>query len=63
MTGRRKRGEELPATKLTEENVREIRRLHRDTTIGERPLAARFGVSRQAIALVLKRETWAWVEE
>ena len=61
--GRRKRGAELPQTKLTEENVKEIRAIHANTKTGMRVLAARYGVSRAAIQQIIWRETWAWVAE
>lgn len=59
--GRRKRGAELPQSKLTEAQVIEIRTLHATTNVGMRTLAARFGVSRAAIQQIIRRETWAWV--
>lgn len=51
------RGNQAPAAKLTEEDVRVIR-ASQDT---QRSLAARFGVSQRAIMSVIHRETWAHV--
>lgn len=55
-----RRGEEQALAKLTEEKVREARILH---AAGETftALAARYGVSRPAIANAITRRTWAHV--
>jgi IS30 family transposase len=53
-------GEAHYCAKLTEEDVREIRRLH---SAGESytTLALRFGVNKSGIAKVVYRETWKHV--
>lgn len=54
-------GRELHSAKLSEDDVREIRRLR---AAGEqyKPIAERFGVTKQAIFHVCKRQSWAHVE-
>lgn len=49
------------AASLTEDKVREIRRLYAG---GERSraIAERFGVERCAVTRIISRKTWAWVE-
>ena len=54
--GRSACGERQGCAKLTPEQVLEIRRLYPDTRLFT--LARRFGVSRQAIEFIVKRETW-----
>ena len=53
-------GEHCPKAKLTEDNVREIRRIHirRDKEYGANALAKRFGVGQRTILSVVARETW-----
>jgi len=59
--GRSNKGQRNPNVKLTVESVRNIRK---DAEAGssDKSLAARHGVSRGAIRLVLIRENWGWVE-
>ena len=52
------RGEKNGRAKLTEDDVREIRRLHAEGGSSQRFLAAKFGVSQPAIRKILKGETW-----
>lgn len=47
------------AKKLTVKDVRSIRRLA--DTAPKREIAARFGVSREMVYLVIKRKSWDWV--
>lgn len=57
----RVKGERNWASKLTAEDVREIRRL-RAEGLGPTEIAARFGVTRSAVKAVVARRTWAHVE-
>lgn len=57
--GKQVRGEQVNTARLTAEQVVEIRRLHRENGLGGRRLAARFGVARNAIYMILKRQSWA----
>lgn len=57
------------AAKLTEEQVREIRRRHNPVTNNWHPhpngtcaLAREFGVNRRTIRAVLDGEVWGWLE-
>jgi hypothetical protein len=59
--GRSPRGEAHPRAKLTEADVLEIRRLHREGAGGYGALAERFGVSRSVIQSVVQRRSWAHV--
>ena len=61
--GRRLRGQELPHTKLTEPQVREIRRISATTTRGWRSIAQEFGVSRMTVADILQGRSWTWVAD
>ena len=55
------RGEDRPDAKLTEQDVREIRRR---LSFGEsqRSLAIRFGVSRTAVSAISSGRNWAWLD-
>ena len=57
------RGTEHPASKLTPEAVREIRRDYRPGWVTLRALAERHDVSLQLISQIIKRQAWAWVED
>ena len=54
------RGQKNARAKLTESDVRFIRANADTFTRSE--LAARFGVTRQLITIVLKRKAWAWLK-
>lgn len=54
------RGEANKASKLTEDDVREIRRLHGEGMTGV-ALAAKFGVSNVNISLIVRRKAWTHV--
>lgn len=56
----RQRGEDRYNSKLTEADVREIRRL--GPTTKNIALAAQFGVSESNIEFILSRKTWKHVE-
>lgn len=59
--GRISKGEHRPASKLTEENVREIRKLYA-SGMSKHKLAAQFGVVRKTILDCLSRKNWKGVE-
>ncbi len=48
--------------KVTEDDVREIRRLHAEGSENFSSLSRRYGVSPRSVASVVKRETWKHVE-
>ena len=54
-----KKGQRASTSKLTEDQVREIRR----ATESNRKLAKRMGISRRAIQFVKTGRTWSWVAE
>lgn len=51
-------GEENPTAKLTEERVREIRRLYRPRRVTLEMLSKRFGVSESTISAIIRRKRW-----
>ena len=53
------RGTRNSKCKLTEEQVREIRRRGMES---ERELAEEFGVSQMTINLIINKKTWIWLE-
>ncbi len=56
------RGEQIARAKLTEECVREIRRLYQTGGFSQQDIADRFGVVQSAVSAVLIGKTWAHVE-
>lgn len=58
---RRQRGEARPTSKLTDNDVREIRRLRATEGLTQRELAARFGVCQRTITLILSGRAWTHV--
>lgn len=63
--GKRRRGEAHHSTPLTADDVRAIRRAHRPGVRGHGAsvIAKRYGISAQAIKMILRRKTWAHVED
>lgn len=59
--GTKMKGEKSPVAKLTEHDVREIRRMKGRFTLDE--LGATFGVSRATIHLIHQRKNWAWLPD
>jgi len=59
----RRRGERCYHAKLSEPQVREIRRLHTVDGLGSRRLASRFGVNRATVNDILAGRTWTHVKE
>ena len=57
--GTRRRGTMIDNAVITADIVREMRALSPRMT--GRAIAAQFGVSKQVVSKVLRRETWAWV--
>lgn len=58
--GTSNRGEDNHFDKLSEDQVREIRRLHGH--VSQQALAARFGVSRSNVQAIQYRKSWAWLD-
>lgn len=57
------RGKRNAQTKLNEQQVRDIRSLHSSSGLGYKKIGKMFGVSWGAIRDIIKRHSWAWVEE
>jgi hypothetical protein len=55
------KGEAQGMAKLTEESVREIRRLYATGEYSQRKLAKQFGVAAPTIIRAVRRETWRHV--
>jgi hypothetical protein len=56
-------GEGHPSAKITEDQVREIRRLIKEGTLTQSAIAERFGVDRTTICNIKKGKTWAHVDK
>jgi len=57
-----KRGEKHPGAKITDDDVRIIRRLRQTTNITLQQLASQFGICRTAVTLIIKRKNWRHVK-
>lgn len=57
----RLRGVQHPAARLTEDDVREIRRLHVATFFTNRDIGLKFGISHVAVYKIISRQTWAHI--
>lgn len=53
-----KRGEENKASKLTEKDILEIRRMHSECNYSSRKIAKMFDIARSSISNVLNKKTW-----
>lgn len=53
-------GESIPAAKLREDDVRQIRKLR--GTKSQWDIARQFGVTQSAISCIYRNKTWAWLE-
>lgn len=62
VNGRSVRGEDQPAARLDRDQVRTIRLLYATGGITQKELAAGFGVSPNAVSLLIRRKTWAWLD-
>lgn len=58
--GRSTRGERHPHSKLTEDNIREIRRLDAEG-LPRKQIARRFGVDTGTLRAIFSGRTWGWV--
>lgn len=58
--GRQGRGEGLPQSRLTEDQVREIRALY-SAGMSQRKIATRFGITQPNVGFICRRETWRHV--
>lgn len=62
VNGRSLRGEAQPAARLERHQVRTIRLLYATRGVTQKELADRFGVSPNAVSLLIRRKTWAWLD-
>lgn len=60
--GRKPRGSNNAAAKLSEDDVREVRRLYAAGNASQRELARRFGVSQPAIRYAINGSTWGHIQ-
>lgn len=56
-------GEIHPQSKLTESEVKEIRRLYREGGLSQQALADRFGLNQNTVWKVVNRKTWGHVPD
>lgn len=54
------KGEDCASAKLTVDQVREIRRL--SLSLPQREVADRFGISKQRVSKIVRREQWGWLQ-
>jgi hypothetical protein len=57
-----RRGERHGNSRLTEGNVREIRKLYATRTVTQTALAWRFGVTQVQVSSIVRRESWSHVD-
>jgi hypothetical protein len=57
------RGEEHPHSKLSGDDVLQMRKIHRNTAHGYRSIAKMFGVSKATAREAITGETWAHIGE
>lgn len=60
--GRSARGEGIASSVLTENDVREIRRLYEVGNLTNTEIAAQFGVTKTNVGYIVKRKSWKHVE-
>jgi len=58
-----KKGENHPFAKLTDLQVKEIRKIRKETNFGERRISKMLNLPRGAVSHVLKNNTWKHVQE
>lgn len=59
--GRDRKGEEINTAKLTEKEVREIRKLRGSASCSR--IAESYGVTKATVVKIMSRKTWAWLED
>lgn len=57
------RGEANPIARLTDSEVREIRKLHRGRACSQHEIAEMFGVHVMTINRIVRRRSWAWLDD
>ena len=56
------KGEENPASKLSDEQVRRIREIYATRRLTQKQVGAMFGVSQRMVCLITRREKWVHVQ-
>lgn len=59
---RSSRGEDRPDAKLTEDDVRAIRRRYIPRVVTQQVLADEYGVDQTTISEIIRRKKWAWLD-
>ena len=59
--GRQPKGSQHGRAKITEDDVREIRRLYGTGKYRQKDLADRFGIDQTKVSLIILRKNWAHV--
>lgn len=57
-----RRGEDCPASKITEDAVREIRKLISEKKLKHREIGQRFGLSRPQVSSIGRRDCWKHIQ-
>ncbi|SOE31804.1 hypothetical protein [Streptomyces sp. OK228] len=60
---RSNRGEDRPDAKLTEDDVRAIRRRYVPRVVTQQRLADEYGVDQTTVSAIIRREKWAWLAD
>lgn len=61
--GTSNQGEKNPAVKLTEEEIKEIRKIYKIKYVFQRKLAKRFGVSQSQISRIINDTSWKYLRK
>lgn len=58
--GRTNRGERNAKNKISEDDVRSIRRMHGSVSISE--MSRQYGITRTSVRYIIERRNWAWLD-
>lgn len=61
-TVQRRVGEENGFSKLTEGDVRQIRKLWNSNELTQEEIANMFGIEQMAVSSIIRKKTWAWLD-
>jgi hypothetical protein len=63
LDGTHSRGTACVTAKLTEDQVREIRRLYAEGKMSQQQIANHYGVTQFTISSIVRRKSWSWLED
>ena len=61
--GRSLRGSKNPLSKVTEDQVKEIRKLYKETKISQQKLAERYGIDQTVVSRIILHKSWKHVKD